>query len=163
MYSYNELDGDLLTKDELLNDENFIKDASAYLEARNKDIYAEPEEVYDAFMSQMRESSVNEVETYRDWMYVSELGDDAIEEKTRAAKLFHTFDKMDAWGGVSDDQSFVENALEVGSTLKDYAVGIVNAPSTYIGLATGGTGKAAGVAAQQVAKFKLMVDMNLII
>jgi hypothetical protein len=153
VYSYNELDGDLLTKDELLNDENFIKDASAYLEARNKDIYAEPEEVYDAFMSQMRESSVNEVETYRDWMYVSELGDDAIEEKTRAAKLFHTFDKMDAFGGVSDDQSFVENALEVGSTLKDYAVGIVNAPSTYVGLVTGGTGKAAGVAAQQVAKF----------
>src|SRR5210317_307602 len=99
-YTYNELDSSVLTKEELVNNDLFLDDASVFLESRTNEIYEEPEELYDAYMSHMRDSEVNEWTTYEDWMYVSELKDE--EEKKRAARLYHTFDKMNAFGG-SDD------------------------------------------------------------
>lgn len=142
-YAYNELHSDLITKEELINNEQFLDDASVFLETRNNEIYEDPEELYDAYMSHMRDSEVNEKTTYGDWMYVSELKDET--EKQRAARLYHTFDKMNSFGG-SDDVG------EIAQAFGDYAVGILSAPSTYLGMLSGGTGKVAAVAGQQVAK-----------
>ena len=142
-YTYNELDSSVLTKEELINNELFLDDASVFLENRTDEIYEDPEELYDAYMSHMRDSEVNEWTTYQDWMYVSELKDE--EEKKRAARLYHTFDKMNAFGG-SDDIG------DIAQAFGDYAVGVMSAPSTYIGILTGGTGKVAAVGGQQVAK-----------
>ena len=127
---------DELTKEELLADKDFIDDASKFLREREgikKSM--SPQETYDAFMEHMRFHNVNEVTTLRDLEYAQNAN---LEGKFRFANLIDAYDKLD--GEVS-----LTSAL-------DYAEGIATAPSTYLGLISAGTGKAASMAGTQAAK-----------
>src|SRR5210317_952811 len=127
---------DNLTKDDLLKDFEFYDDAKKFLAERGgkKDL-TKPAEVYDAFMEHMRFHNVNEVTTIRDLEYAQNASQ---EGKLRFANLIDAYDRLD--GEVS-----LTSAL-------DYAEGIATAPSTYLGIISGGTGKAAAYGATQAAK-----------
>lgn len=132
---YNKIDE--LDQETLASDMDFIEDASYFLEDRGG--YNEamtPDEVYEAFMEHMRYQDVNEITALRDLEYAQNAD---LEGKQRFGRLIDAYDK------VNEDIS--------GRMLWDYGAGILTAPSTYIGVATGGTGKAAAVAGTQAARF----------
>ena len=125
-----------VTKEDLINDPEFYFDAQKFLLERNGVTESmSPEDTYDAFMEHMRYHNVNEVTTLRDLEYAQNA---SVEGKLRFASLIDAFDKLD--GEVS-----LNSAL-------DYVEGIATAPSTYLGIFTGGLGKGAAVGATQVAK-----------
>ena len=131
-----------LSKDELLNNNEFLSDAQAYLVKRTGEYYGSPEEIYDAWIEQSRVASINEISAIRDYNYVSSR-DRTQEEKEQMGRLYLAYDSLD-------------DATSVGQKIGDYAEGILTAPSTYLGLISGGITKAAGVggtrAAIQMAK-----------
>jgi hypothetical protein len=132
---YNKIDE--LDQETLASDMEFIQDASIFLSERggyNQDMT--PVQVYEAFMEHMRYQDVNEVTAIRDLEYAQNAN---LEGKQRFGRLIDAYDK------VNEDIS--------GRMLWDYASGVLTAPSTYIGIATGGTGKAAAVAGTQAARF----------
>ena len=132
---YNKIDE--LDQETLANDMDFIQDASIFLSERNNMNEAmTPQQVYEAFMEHMRYQDVNEITALRDLEYAQNAN---LEGKQRFGRLIDAYDK------VNEDIS--------GRMLWDYASGILTAPSTYIGVATGGTGKAAAVAGTQAARF----------
>ena len=135
--SYNQKDD--ISEDDLLSDVDFIRDAGLFL--RERDGIEEPlttQETYDKFMEHMRYQNVNEVTALRDLEYAQNSD---LEGKQRFARLIDAYDKVDTSFG--------------GKMMFDYMQGIATAPSTYLGLATGGFGKAASVAGTQAAKIGL--------
>jgi hypothetical protein len=132
--SYNE--DDSISKEDLVNNKDFYLDVTKFLEERNgvKEMLT-PEEAYDQFMEHMRYHNVNEVTVIRDLEYAQNSNN---EGKLRFASLMDAFDKVD------------EGMSLTG--ILDYAEGIATAPSTYLGIATGGTGKLASMAGTQGAK-----------
>ena len=90
-------------------------------------------------MEHMRYSSVNEITALRDLEYAQNAD---LLERDKFGRLIDTFDKMPG-----EDISL--------QMMGDYAEGIATAPSTYLGIITGGTGKAASVAGTQVARLGL--------
>ena len=134
---YNQKDS--ITEEELLSDIDFIKDAGLFL--RERDGIEEPlsaQDTYDKFMEHMRYQNVNEVTALRDLEYAQNAD---LEGKQRFARLIDVYDKTDTSFG--------------GKMMFDYMQGVATAPSTYLGLATGGFGKAASVAGTQAAKVGL--------
>ncbi len=132
--AYNQIQD--LDEETLASDKEFLSDAYMFLQERTgvEDVLS-PEEVYDRFMEHMRFHDTNEVTTLRDLEYAQNA---SLEGKQNFARLIDAYDKVDtnmSWKMVGD-----------------YAESIARAPSTYIGLISGGTGKAASVAATQVAK-----------
>jgi len=133
--NYNKIDE--LNYETLASDMDFIEDASLFLSERagiNK--VMAPKEIYEEFMEHMRYQNVNEVTAIRDLEYAQNAD---LEGKQRFGRLIDAYDKV--------DEDFNVNMM------LDYAQGLLTAPSTYIGIATGGTGKAAAVAGTQAAKF----------
>ena len=133
--NYNKIDE--LDQETLASDMDFIEDASLFLSERagiNKAMA--PKEIYEEFMEHMRYQNVNEVTAIRDLEYAQNAD---LEGKQRFGRLIDAYDKVD------EDFS--------GRMMWDYASGLLTAPSTYIGIATGGTGKAAAVAGTQATKF----------
>tara|TARA_R100000234_G_scaffold55367_1_gene33240 strand:+ start:1535 stop:4699 length:3165 start_codon:yes stop_codon:yes gene_type:complete len=143
--AYNEVDE--LDKDTLASDDDFIADAVTFLENRGG-LSGEMtrEEVYENFMEHMRYHDVNEVTTIRDLEYAQNAD---ASGKEGFARLIDAYDKV--------------NDTDTGRMLGDYAMGLLTAPSTYIGLISGGTGKAAAVAGTQAAKLgvrKILGDVG---
>ncbi len=132
--AYNQIQD--LDEETLASDEEFLSDAYMFLQEREgvKGVLA-PEEVYDRFMEHMRFHDTNEVTTIRDLEYAQNA---SLEGKQNFARLIDAYDKVDT------DMSW--------KMVGDYAEGIARAPSTILGLISGGTGKAAAIAATQVAK-----------
>tara|TARA_R110002020_G_scaffold79124_2_gene198547 strand:+ start:5709 stop:9092 length:3384 start_codon:yes stop_codon:yes gene_type:complete len=110
-----------ISKEDLLKDRDFLFDASIYMSERTGETFNTNEELYEAFVEHRRKSSVNEIDAYKDFKYVS--GSDE-ETKTRAGKLFLTFDSM------SNPTSFWQK-------MGDYAEGLAKAPSTYFSVVPG--------------------------
>lgn len=142
---YNEIEE--LDKDILASDDDFITDAVTFLEKRGG-LSGEMtrQEVYDNFMEHMRFHDVNEITTIRDLEYAQNA--DAA-GKEGFARLIDAYDKV--------------NDTDTGRMLGDYAEGLLLAPSTYLGLISGGTGKAAAVAGTQAAKLgvrKILGDIG---
>lgn len=102
----------------------------------------------DEFVEHFREFNVNELTAAGDYRYVSAAAADATKRGDEKAAqrlsdyrlLYQTFSEM---------PSFSDGFWKATG---DYAEGILKAPSTYIGLALPGAGKAGGVAATQAAK-----------
>lgn len=137
LQDYNKIEE--LDQETLASNENFIKDASIFLSERQGVTEAmTPKEVYEAFMEHMRYQDVNEVTAVRDLEYAQNANADG---KERFGRLIDAYDK------VNEDVS--------GRMLWDYGAGILTAPSTYLGILSGGTGKAAAIAGTQAAKFGL--------
>ena len=132
--SYNEKQ--TLTRDDLTSNSEFYEDVTKFLRERNgvtKQL--SPDEAFDEFMEHMRYHNVNEVTVLRDLEYVQNSDN---ESKLNFGSLIDAFDKVD--DGIT--------LAGIG----DYLQGTFTAPSTYIGLATGGTGKLASMAGTQAAK-----------
>tara|TARA_R100000995_G_scaffold32230_1_gene14484 strand:- start:133 stop:3477 length:3345 start_codon:yes stop_codon:yes gene_type:complete len=135
--AYNQLDE--LDKNTLASDDEFIADAVTFLENRGGlSGKMTREEVYENFMEHMRYHDVNEVTTIRDLEYAQNASG---EDKRGFARLIDAYDKV--------------NDTDTGRMLGDYAMGLATAPSTYLGLLSGMTGKAAAVAGTQAAKLSI--------
>ena len=135
---YHILGDDYLKKENLVDDKDFLNDASQFLierEGKTAEELRDPEEVYDAFMEHFRYQNVNEATAIRDMMYAQNGTD---EQKIRMGRLMDAFDRMDS------DLGF--------TAAQDYLGGVFTAPSTYAGLFSFGAGKAGALAAQQGLK-----------
>jgi hypothetical protein len=104
-------------------------------ERKSIDKAMQPEEVYEKFVEHMRFQDVNEITALRDLEYAQ---NSKLSGKQRFGRLIDAYDK------VNEDVS--------GRMMWDYASGVLTAPSTYVGLVTGGTGKLASMAGTQAAK-----------
>lgn len=136
--SYNLYNDEDLNKEVLIEDEDFISDASQFLGEREGFFSSEKEEIYDRFLEHFRYQNVNEVTATRDLFYAQEADDEA---KARMGRLMDTFDRMDT---------------ELGwDAVQDYAGGVFTAPSTYAGMFSFGSAKAGTLAAQQGVKIAL--------
>ena len=134
---------DNLSKEDLLKDEEFLSDAQEYLVKRTDTFYGSPEEIYNAWVEQNRVVNVNEVSAIKDYNYATSK-DRTEEEKDQMGRLYLAYDRLG-----NADTGTVDKIL-------DYGEGIVTAPSTWLGLISGGMSKAAGLggtrAAIQLAK-----------
>ena len=130
---------DTITRDDLASDTDFIADATYFLRERNgeKGLMTN-EEVIDKFMEHMRYQNVNEITALRDLEYAQNAD---RQGKQTFARLIDAYDRIDD----------LEEASDYGRMMLDYAQGIATAPSTYLGIVTGGWVKAA-VAGTQAAK-----------
>jgi hypothetical protein len=140
--SYNENRPDFLTKEVLTQDEDFINDASAFLYKRTGEVLTEPEKVYEKYLEHMRISDVNEATTVQDYYYAQRAED---EDKAEMARLYHAYDKMEMFRSG-------EGVGDAFNRFTDYAEGILTAPSTLVGILTGGAAKAGAMVGQAVAK-----------
>ena len=59
-----------LTREALLKNDAFLTDAAIYMGKRTRRTFETDEELFDAFVEQMRMSSVNEIDAYRDFDYI---------------------------------------------------------------------------------------------
>jgi hypothetical protein len=139
---YNDYTPDFLTKDVLMQDEDFLGDASSFIYKRTGDVLTEPDEIYEKYLEHMRIHDVNEATTVQDLVY-AERADE--QSKAEMARLFHAYDKMDMFREG-------EGVADAFNRFTDYAEGLLTAPSTWVGLFTGGAGKAGAMAGQAVAK-----------
>lgn len=138
MKTYEFAENTELTRDLLTKDVDFLTDASSYLLKRTGKDLVDPNEIYETYMEQMRFHEVNELDTISDLMYAQEADD---EDREQMARMFETFDRMD-----------LDLTDELAGKVGDYGWGIVTAPSTYLGFATGGSGKVAAFAGQRAAQ-----------
>ena len=139
MKSYNYLSSEDINRETLLLNEDFLDDAASYLYKRTEgEVDAtDPDEIYEEFVKRMRYHDVNEVDTVSDLMYAQEADEDS---KAEMARLFDVYDRT-------------EMSLEdIGDKALDYGAGILTAPSTILGVLTGGSGKLASVTAQTATK-----------
>jgi hypothetical protein len=140
--SYNFLDKENQTSEYLTRDDNFINDARGFLIKRggyDEERLEDKQEVYEQFMEHFRYQNVNEVTAIRDLEYAQNASQ---EEKVQFARLIDLYDTMEG-DGLSLEQ------------IKDYAGGILSAPSTYAGVITGGIGKLASSGGVQISKLAL--------
>jgi len=139
MKSYNYLSSEDINRETLLLNEDFLDDAASYLYKRTEgEVDAtDPDEIYEEFVKRMRYHDVNEVDTVSDLMYAQDADEDS---KAEMARLFDVYDRT-------------EMSLEdIGDKALDYGAGILTAPSTILGVLTGGSGKLASVTAQTATK-----------
>jgi hypothetical protein len=134
--SYTDYDNKYLNKDVLIGDKDFIADAYQFLQNRTGEAPADEEGVYNKFMEHMRFHETNEVTAVRDLMYAQESDDDS---KAQFGRLLQTWDRMEG-----DPMSWQKAG--------DYIEAGLTAPSTWVGLVTGGAGKVGALTAQQAAK-----------
>jgi len=140
MATYNTLDSSQLKREDLLNNDDFINDASQFL-ADREDYYSDDvEDIYDRYLEHFRYQNVNEVTAARDMYHAQNLQKEGDQDGLdRMNRLMSTFEKQDS-----------EFTTE---TATDYLGGIFTAPSTYVGALSFGAGKAGAAAAQQGIKF----------
>jgi len=142
---YTDYMDDDLNRDVLLNDADFIEDASNFLAKRNDTEYESSEEVYDAFMEHMRFQDTNEVTAVRDLMYTQQADD---ESKAEFGRLMSVFDRMEG------EDLYGEDGLNT-KMIGDYIEAGLTAPSTWLGIVTGGAGKLGAMAGKEAAKIGL--------
>ena len=129
---------EFLNRDTLIENEDFINDASTFLierEGKDAEELDTKEKVYDAYMEHFRFQNVNEVTALRDMTYAQEADN---EQRARFGRLMDTYDRMDSDLGLK--------------AAGDYLEGVFTAPSTYAGIFSFGAGKAGALAANQGIK-----------
>jgi hypothetical protein len=130
--SYNLFEPEDLNKEVLTQNEDFLVDAASFLGKREEFYSDDPEELYDRFMEHFRYQNVNELTATRDLFYAKDADE---ESKAEMGRLQDTFDRMDSDLGAE--------------AVQDYLGGVFTAPSTYAGIFSFGSGKAATLAAQK--------------
>ena len=144
---YNRLTPEEQKKEKLTKDDDFLDDAYDFLVQREgyKDSELDtPEKIYDQFLEHFRYQNVNEVTAIRDLEYAQNSN---LQEKVKFANLIQLYENMEG------DSFNIE-------TIKDYAGGILTAPSTYAGLFTAGAGKLASTGANQLTKLGIRKLLN---
>ena len=137
---YTQFSQEDLTRENLINNTNFINDASQFLADREDYFSLDREDIYDRYLEHFRYQNVNEVTAVRDMYQAQDYINKGDEEGlTRMGNLMSTFDKQDS-----------EFTSE---TITDYLGGVFTAPSTYAGMFSFGAAKGGSLAAQQGIKF----------
>ena len=133
---YTQFSQEDLTRENLINNTNFINDASQFLADREDYFSLDREDIYDRYLEHFRYQNVNEVTAVRDMYQAQDYINKGDEEGlTRMGNLMSTFDKQDS-----------EFTSE---TITDYLGGVFTAPSTYAGMFSFGAAKGGSLAAQQ--------------
>jgi hypothetical protein len=127
-----------LKKEDLINDDQFLDDASEFLRQRTGSLYIDPEEIFENYLSHMRFHSSNDITPVRDLMFAQKA---SPEMKESMSRLFQSFDKLEPDAN--------EDLLEVAG---DYGISVLSSPSTWLGFLTAGAGKVASLGAQQAAR-----------
>jgi len=139
--SYNFLEAENKNREVLIDNDDFITEARNFLEKRggySKKRLQDRNEVYEQFLEHFRYQNVNEISAIRDLEYAQNANK---QDKTEFANLIELYDTMQS-----------DYSLE---TVKDFAGGILTAPSTYLGILTGGAGKLAAAGGTQASKLAL--------
>lgn len=147
MVSYVNLSDEDLTKEKLIQNEEFMQDVRTFLRKRNNKVYATRDSTFEAYLDHMRTALVGDVTPLFDYQYAYEADD-----KTRAqfAGIRNIFDRYNG-----DEDFFSKEGFD---RVKDYVLPVLNpfeSPSTFVGLGTLGTGAVALKAGIQGAKFGL--------
>ena len=142
---YNELSAEELNKEYLLQDNDFLEDASAFLQARTGNVYVNSEDIFDNYLSHMRWHSTNDVTPFRDLRFAQDADP---QMKSRMARLFQTYDQIE----FTANDDIKETALQLGVAAYDYGTSILSSPSTWTSLLTAGAGKIASLGAQKAAR-----------
>ena len=142
----------LLTEKSLLGDNEFMADARTFLAERNNQSFDSDQETFDAYLEHMRKQSVNEINAIGDLQYAQDANE---ESKKRFANLTNVFDRLQGEENWLSDKGWRK--------FLDYAEGVAKAPSTWIGLLTGGGGKAAALAAQQGIKWSIRKTLGQVV
>ena len=100
--------GAKLKREDLLRDNDFLKDAAQFLKGRTGRQYDDDEDLFEAFVEHMRIASVNEITAVRDLNYVKKADQ---ESKDQAGRLYIAFDRL-------------SKPTSVFNTIKDYAEGL---------------------------------------
>tara|TARA_R110002020_G_scaffold30209_4_gene94997 strand:+ start:22 stop:3825 length:3804 start_codon:yes stop_codon:yes gene_type:complete len=140
MVEYHQQDANKLNKDYLVNNNDFLRDASQFLRERKDYSYSDlssAEDIYSLFVSHMRDADVNELTAVNDLTHVNSANEN---RRAQIGKLYSTWDRMESGG------------TGFWNAVRDYGLGVATAPSTYIGLITGSAGKLFGAGAAAVAK-----------
>jgi hypothetical protein len=136
--SYNYYDEEDKVKENIIENDDFINDARGFLKKRegytDEDL-ADKQDVYDAYMEHFRYQNVNEVTAIRDLEYAQNANQEDKEQFARLIDLFET----------QKSEGFFDAA-------GDYVQGVLTAPSTYAGIATGGAGKLAALSGVNLTK-----------
>ena len=103
-----------LSRDDLLQDQEFLNDAYEFLQARTNRSIIDPEERIDELMELMRVSQVNEVSALQNLTHVRDVDDRG---KALMGKMFLAYDKTDGATGFWDK-------------VLDYGEGLVTSPAT---------------------------------
>ena len=108
-----------LTEDDLLNDQEFLNDAYAYLQARTGKNVTDKQERIDELMELMRVSQVNEISSIQNLTHVKSEDDRG---KALMGKMFLAYDKFEG----------SNNPLTAGfwDKVLDYGEGLVTSPAT---------------------------------
>jgi hypothetical protein len=131
-------DGDL-TQSDLLEYENLNRIRSYMIDRKGIQYRdKEPEEVVDDFMEHMRFFNTNLVSTGGEVRFITNASE---EEKARAAEAYQLYDQL---GSVFANDGFFGAVEGVGEYIQAAALD----PSNYIGLLTGGLGKAGAFSGQ---------------
>ena len=146
-----------LTREDVINNKQFIRDARTFLIDRQGDakyLSASNEDIFDDFMNHFRYQDTNEVTAVKDLQYAQDLAEarrdtsnsqraeDARKKLTAMHNVTMAYDKMTGESGTWD-------------FFLDYAGSLAKAPSTYLGIISGGAAKAGAIAGQQALKFGL--------
>ena len=113
-----------LTRKQLLEDEEFLEDASKYLYDRTGSAYDDPAKIVDELAEVMRWGTTNEVSMARTYRYAKNANE---EQRDTMGKMFLAFDKG-------------EKITSNWEWINDYVGGILTAPSTVAAIGTGGLG-----------------------
>ena len=127
-----------LNKEVLIQDEDFLIDASTFLKERANydfDTKTDQEAIYNQFMEHFRRQNVNEYTATKDLFHAQNTTDEGRE---RFSNLMGVYDRMDSDFG--------------WRAAGDYLEGVALAPSTYAGIFSFGAAKAGAVAANQGIK-----------
>ena len=103
-----------LSRDDLLQDQEFLNDSYEFLQARTNRSIIDPEERIDELMELMRVSQVNEVSAFQNLTHVRDVDDRG---KALMGKMFLAYDKTE------DATGFWDKVL-------DYGEGLVTSPTT---------------------------------
>ena len=136
--------GDSLTKDDLLKDRQYLRPIREYMIERKGVDYRDKDDatVVDDFVQHMRYFNSNSLSTAAEMRFISKA-DQARKDKARRA--YEVYDNL---GNV-----FVNDGVfGAADGVKDYILAGAKDPTNYLGLLTGGIGRAAAAGVQITGK-----------
>jgi hypothetical protein len=118
MAEYTNLEKNKLNRETLINDFDFLNDASQFLYEREDYSSDNPEDIYDRYLEHFRYQNVNEVSAARDMYYVQDLQKQGDQEGLdRVNRLMSTFENSES--GIKD--IIKSGAKQIGTKLNTRA------------------------------------------
>jgi len=146
-----------LTREDIIGNEQFLDNARTFLADRDGDpkhLSSSNEEIFDDFMNHFRYQDTNEWTAGKDLQYAQDLAE-ASRDKNNLQRAEDARKKITAMHNVTMAYDKMTGESGTWDFFLDYAGSLAKAPSTYLGLISGGAAKAGAIAGQQALKFGL--------